>query len=85
MKAKRINIGREREKKNDTSGENRQNRCIKKNAKTHNSGKIAREEKCINEKEDVKEDKEWEREDGIEDVRERHRTGERRKEREREK
>ena len=44
-----IYIGREREKRNDTSGENRQNRCIK-NAKTHNSGKIAGEEKCMNER-----------------------------------
>ena len=54
MQAKRVYIGREREKRKDTSGENRQNRCIK-NAKTQNSGKIAGEEKCMNETEDVKE------------------------------
>ena len=54
IKAKRIYIGRKREKSNDTSGENEKNRCLK-NAKTHNSGKIAGEEKCMNETEDVKE------------------------------
>ena len=54
MQAKWVYIGREREKRKDTSGENRQNRCIK-NAKTQNSGKIAGEEKCMNETDDVKE------------------------------
>ena len=53
MKAQRVKIGREREKRNDTSGENGQNWCIN-NAKT-NSGKIASEENCMNETDDVKE------------------------------
>ena len=37
---------------------------------THNHDKIAGEEKCVSETEAVKKDKEWEREDRIENVRE---------------